>query len=280
MSIVCYSTLKVYGNAAFSEPIREIIEAVFGPCLHDHDHPEPEAAAGSPVAVVRITSIEAPPTDLVGELSGKLPELTFALAYTIPSMGCRGSSTYKDGQVGDRGDESSESECTSQEFVEPAFDDCGYATSSAVTGEATCTQTPTKAYPKSLRERAQEYHDYNFDLQVNSIRGVRRPDNFEYVVIDVWRNHLVIRAMLSKEDRKHFDELDSEREALVESLRSQVIVGENLLGGLAQLEKPDVAKLLNADDRAALERLIKVCRQVGPECYEALIEKMPEVEPF
>lgn len=284
MSDICHSTLKVYGNAAFSESIRRIVDAVFGSRLsYNENHSTDTGSGSSPVALVRIESTEEPPTELIRELSEKLPELSFVLMYTIPSRGSRGSFVFKGGQAEDGGDESCGGKSIGQETVEAAFRDSDHRTSAVVTRETTCTKSPSEACPRSLRERAQEYLDCHFDLLVDDISGKRRVDNFEYVAIDVWSDYMMIRALLSQDGKQCLDERCNERGARVDSLRSQATAekaADFLRAGLRYFDVPVVAKFLEADDRAALMRLTETCQKVGPECYEPLAQMNPEIEPF
>jgi hypothetical protein len=276
MSSTCHSTLKVDGNAAFAESIREIVTAVFGPCVDDKGLTAHGSARGCPVAVVQIESAEVPPSELVRELSDKLPELSFVLAYAIPSRGCRGSCTYHGGHAEDGGDESSGGESLRQEPADATLGESGREAGSADAGAANCTQTPAKAYPRSLRERAQEHleHGYSFIFPVN---GYSWKDGFEEQ--EAFRKYEIIRAMLSQEEKHELDELKNDRKARADSLFKQMNAVELLLKGLYQFEIPEVAKHLDAEDRAALGRLMDACGKVGPECYVALVGE-DEREPF
>jgi hypothetical protein len=279
----CYSTLTVYGNTALSESIRRIVEAVFGPCLHDDDLPDRDAIAGSPVAVVRIVTTEEPPTELISELSEKLPELSFVLNCMMPLRGCRRVYNYRGGQAENGGGDSSGGESVRQDYVQTTLEYSDHWAIEAVVAAATCTQEWTKACPRCLLERAQEHLDHHYSFVFGASRADCWARESGYEEDTAFRNYRTIEALLSQEEKQYLEEVSDDRKARVDSLLSQAKAERAaglLLAGLRNFEVPVVAKFLDADDRAALVRLTEASQKVGPECYEALIEKMPEVEPF
>ncbi len=102
MSNTCHSTLKIYGSTIHTDTARKVADAVFGPCVPDDQNPFLNPKTPPPLAVVRISSPDVPPTTLIENLSAKLPEMTFTLIYAIPLGDHRGHVTYKAGAVTDQ----------------------------------------------------------------------------------------------------------------------------------------------------------------------------------
>ena len=65
MSNTCHSTLKVYGNKVHADTARKVVAAVFGSCIPDEENHFLQTDSPAPLAVVRISSTDAPPVTLV-----------------------------------------------------------------------------------------------------------------------------------------------------------------------------------------------------------------------
>lgn len=106
MPNTCHSTLKVYGPSHLAEKARGLIALAFGACVHDHENPFLETEADNPpLAVVRIDSEDAPPTQLVARVSSCGPEFRFELIFDNWASGFRGRRVYQSGVVASGDDE-------------------------------------------------------------------------------------------------------------------------------------------------------------------------------
>jgi hypothetical protein len=99
----CDNTLFIYGNQLFAQSVCNVAAAIFGraessgPLFKDAS---PDKTTKLPLIVfAETTTPQLPPVCLVAEVSQRVPELTFYLAYDHRDVGCNGGLHFKAGTL-------------------------------------------------------------------------------------------------------------------------------------------------------------------------------------
>jgi hypothetical protein len=302
MSDICHSTLKVYGDERFAEYIRTIVEVTFGPCLRDENNPYLDSERGNPpAAVVLIDSAEVPPVQLVGELSSKLPELSFTLVYTMPSRDRRGSCTYKSGQLTGEWKENLPEQVISDEDQDPVATDMGYGVDSEAeetveepseskdsgsVGQARFSADGEVSGPHA-QESSSCWHSNASELcLVNGIyhRAIANDrDLHSRERDDVWEEFHYYNERcktLSPKNRIHLEHLQLSYESEERRARACMMLSK----ALDHLVMPGCVEILSADEWAVLERVRPICtklrRYVREELIDVKVTRVSEPVPF
>lgn len=255
MSNTCHSTLKVYGNKVHADTARKVVEAVFGPCVPDEENQFLQTESPAPLAVVRISSTEVPPLTLVEDLSAKLPDLSFMLIYANPIGGRRGHVKFIAGAAAD--------EHTERYLIEE--DPCvgSLGTDAGKPGNL--------ASPTTIREIAKKHFDDGYAYiheEVSLDHGVPYRDRM--VMNQHFERYATLKSVLGVENEAYFTRLEQYYKARAERLANRVKAHDAMQYALERFETPEIAALLDADDREALTRAATVLAKVRPDFRKEL----------
>lgn len=249
MSNTCHSTLKVYGNKVHADTARKVVEAVFGPCVPDGENLCLQTEIPPPLAVVRISSTEVPPLTLVEDLSAKLPDLSFMLVYVNPIGGRRGRVMYTAGAVAD--------ETSEKHLIEEEPCGGGFGTDAGKPGNSVSLTT--------IREIAKERFDEGYAYVHREIAfddGLPWRDRM--VMNHQFERYELLKSLLGAEDEEDFTRMEQHYKARAQRLTARVKAHDSLQQALEQFETPEIAALLDTDDRDALTQAAKVLAKVRP----------------
>ena len=249
MSNTCHSTLNVYGNKVHADTARKVIEAVFGSCVPDEENQFLQTEIPPPLAVVRISSTEVPPLTLVEDLSTKIPDLSFMLVYANPIDGRRGRVTFT---AGGAADEASETHLIEQE---PSVG--GLGTDAGKPGNAVALTTIREIAKKRIDDGYAYIHE-----EIAFDHGVPWRDRM--VMNQHFERYELLKSLLGAEDEEDFTRLEQHYKARAQRLAARVKAHDSLQQALERLETPEIAALLDADDREALTRAATVLVKVRP----------------
>ena len=250
MSNTCYSTLKVYGNKIHADTTRKVVEAVFGSCIPDEENQFLQTETPAPLAVVRISSTDAPPVTLVEELSAKLPDLSFMLIYAIPLGDRRGHVKFVAGTATDKYAE--------RYLIEEE---------PRVEGNGTVAGTPGHMVSlTTIKEIAKHRFDQAYSYIHEEIAADYDIPWKEKMTMKVqFEEYELLKSLLGLEDEEDFTRMEQFYKARANRLTNRVNAHDSLQRALERLEKPEIAALLDADDRDALTRAAKVLAKVKPD---------------
>ena len=250
MSNTCHGTLKIYGSNIHTDTARKVADAVFGSCVPDDQNPFLHTETPPPLAVVRISSADVPPAKLVANLSAKLPELTFTLIYAIPLGDRRGHVTYKAGAATDEHSETYFVEdLPSVEVLHADADEPGHEVTLL-----TVKQIATK--------RFNEGYAYVHD-EIAFEDGL--PWRYRMTMNQQFERYETLKSVLGREDEAYFAQLEQCYKSRAERLAARVKAHDSLRQALERFETPEIAALLDEDDRKALTRAAKVLPKVMPD---------------
>ena len=249
MSNTCHSTLKIYGSKIHTDTARKVADAVFGPCVPDDQNPFLHTETPPPLAVVQISSADVPPITLIGDLSAKLSELTFTLIYAIPLGDHRGHMTYKAGAVTDQHSETYHVEDLPR--VEVLHADAGEPGHEVTL--PTVKQIATKRFDEGY---AYIHEEIAFDQGVPWRDRMTMNQQFE--------RYETLKSLLGPEYEAYFARLEHHYKSRAERLAARVKAHDSFRQALERLETPEIAALLDADDRDALTQAAKVLPKVAP----------------
>lgn len=255
MSNTCHSTLKVYGNRVHADTARKIVEAVFGSCVPDEENQFLQTENPPPLAVVRISSTDVPPTTLVGELSTKLPDLSFTLIYANPIGGRRGHITFIAGAAAD--------EHTERYLIEE--DPCvgGLGTDAGKPGNSVSLTTIREIAKKRFDDGYAYIHEeVAFDHGVPWRDRMAMNQHFE--------RYELLKSLLGAEDEEDFTRMEQHYKARAQRLAARVKAHDSLQQALERFETPEIGSLLDADDREALTRAAALLAKVRPDFRKEL----------
>ena len=249
MSNTCHSTLKIYGSKIHTDTARKVADAVFGPCVPDDQNPFLHTETPPPLAVVRISSADVPPAKLIGNLSAKLPELTFTLIYAIPLGDNRGHVTYKAGAATDEHSEPYFVEdLPSVEVLHADADEPGH-------------EVTLPTVKEIATYRFNEGYEYVHD-EIAFEDGL--PWRYRMDMNQQFERYETLKSLLGPEEEAYFARLEQHYKSRAERLATRVKARDSLRQALEWFELPEIAGLLDADDRDALTRAAKVLPKVAP----------------
>jgi hypothetical protein len=249
MSNTCHSTLKIYGSKIHADTARKVADAVFGPCVPDDQNPFLHTETPPPLAVVQISSTDVPPTTLIGDLSAKVPELTFTLIYAIPLGDHRGHVTYRAGAVTDQHSETYHVEDLPRvEVLHAGAGEPGHEVTLP-----TVKQIATKRFDEGY---VYIHEEIAFD------QGVPWRDRM--IMNQQFERYETLKSLLGLEYEASFARLEHHYKSRAERLAARVKAHDSFRQAIERLETPEIAALLDADDRDALTQAAKVLPKVAP----------------
>lgn len=255
MSNTCLSTLKVYGNGVHADTARKILEAVFGSCVPDEENQFLQTENPLPLAVVRISSTDVPPTTLVEELSTRLPDLSFMLIYANPIGGRRGHVKFIAGAAAEEHPEKYLIE------EDPCVGSLG--TDAGNPGNSVSLTT--------IREIAKKRFDEGYAYVHREIAfddGLPWRDRM--VMNQQFERYELLKSLLGVEDEEDFTRMEQHFKARAQRLAARVKAHDLFRQALERFETLEIASLLDADDREALTRAAKVLAKVRPDFRKEL----------
>jgi len=255
MSNTCHSTLKVYGNRVHADTARKIVEAVFGPCVPDEENQFLQTENPPPLAAVRISSTDVPPTTLVEELSTKLPDLSFMLIYANPIGGHRGHVQFVAGNATD--------EYAERYLIEEEPRIEGSGTVAANPGHMVSLAT--------IKEIAEHRFDQAYSCIHEEIAAdYDIPWKSKMTMNLQFEEYELLKSLLGLEDEEDFKRMEQHYKARAQRLAARVKAHDLLRQALERFETPEIGSLLDADDREALTRAAKVLAKVRPDFRKEL----------
>jgi|694.fasta_scaffold63329_5 hypothetical protein len=246
MSSTSHTILMVYGNEVFGENTRRVIEAVFGPCLNgDGIKSYVGETDPKPLAVVRPASSGAVPVALLEEVSSKLPELLFKVAYYEAAKGLIVGVTYSAGKASGGAQEVAVQPCGTQKAPE--------ASSESVV-------------PTTLQAIAEQHFKRGYSYiheEIYTGCGIDYRDRYD--MDEHFARYEAVKGLLEAGDREQCERTELHYKARASRLAARAKANFELHEALRHFAKPEVSCLLDAEDHDTLKRLEGVLVKVAPD---------------
>ena len=248
MSNTPHTILMVYGNDVFAESTRRVIEAVFGPCLDEEGtNAYVRETEPKPLAVVQLASAGALPLGLLAEVSSKLPELIFKVAYRDAAKGLVAGVTYAAGKASGP-----------QEVGGAAGQPCASQDASAPSGES--------VVPTTLQAIAEQHFKRGYSYiheEIDTGCGIDYRDRYD--MDEHFARYEAVKGLLEAGDREQCERTELHYKARASRLAARAKANFELHEALRHFAKPEVSCLLDAEDHDTLKRLEGVLVKVAPD---------------
>lgn len=255
MSSTSHTILIVYGNEVFGENTRRVIEAVFGPCLNgDGIKSYVGETDPKPLTVVRPASSGAVPVALLEEVSSKLPELLFKVAYYEAAKGLIAGVTYSAGKASGGAQEVAVQPCDTQKAPEASSD---------------------SVVPTTLQAIAEQHFEMGYSYiheEIYTGCGIDYRDRYD--MDEHFARYETVKALLEPGDREQCERTERYYKARAARLAARAKAHFEMREALRHFAKPEVSGVLDVDDHDVLKRLEVVLVKVAPD-FEAEFGSVP-----
>jgi hypothetical protein len=251
MSTDARCLLEVAGNKIHADTAKTIVEAVFGVCEPSYRKSLTQGRGSPPLAVVQFTCVDGPPTTLVAELSARLTDLTFRLVCAGPVGGPGTGVTYKAGAIISEDDE--------VDFSKEVPSDAGYRNDAYAPPD-------NRVSLRTIGEIAKRRLDQAYSLLYEEI-----PADSDHSWDDQMTKRMyfdqygLLKSLVGAEDEEHLTRREQQHKARARRLSARSKAHDRLKTALEWLADPEVAPLLDADDRDVLTRAATMLEKVKPD---------------